>query len=670
VLSGITGSSTSGRNSGLEAGDPDSRSDRALEVQPVDELIEKYESEASARRLSGAPRYFAGALAVGLSLYALYWVVGVVDTQIYRVTFLLTALVLTFLQYPARRGRQSRVSVADWLLVGLTLVAFGWPLADFSRFVYRAANPTAIDVACGAIAVVIILEATRRTVGWILPVSAIVFIGYAFLGPMLDRIGLDLLAHRGYDLDRVVGSLYMTLEGIFGVPLDVAATYIILFTIYGAVLQFSGAGTFFLDWSMAAMGRSTSGAGPGRTVTLAGFLLGTVSGSGVATTVMLGSVAWPLLRRARYPADVAGAILSAGGIGAILSPPTLGAAAFLIAEFLQISYLQVLVMATIPTLLYYLSIFLMIEADSRRLGTRPAATTTESVWALTRKFGYHFTSLFAIAALMVAGFTAFRAVFWATVLAIALSFLRRETALVPRRLLQALETGAHGVLAVAATTATAGIIVGVVTLTGLGLKIAGIIVTLAGGQLLPTVIYAAIAVWLLGLAVPVTASYIIAAVMVAPALTNVGVAPVAAHMFIFYYAVLSEVSPPTALSPFAAAAITGANPFRTMMLTWKYTLPAFLVPFVFTLSREGMGVLLQSSVTDVVTTSATAAFGVGALAIGAGGWLKTRANIAERLASTCAGLLLLYPSARLDVVGFAILAVVVVAHVWRAQLAP
>jgi TRAP-type uncharacterized transport system fused permease subunit len=222
---------------------------------------------------------------------------------------------------------------------------------------------------------------------------------------------------------------------------------------------------------------------------------------------------------------------------------------------------------------------------------------------------------------------------------------------------------------VAATTATAGIIVGVVTLTGLGLKIAGIIVTLAGGQLLATVVYAAIAVWLLGLAVPVTASYIIAAVMVAPALTNVGVAPVAAHMFIFYYAVLSEVSPPTALSPFAAAAITGANPFRTMMLTWKYTLPAFLVPFVFTLSREGMGVLLQSSVTDVVTTSATAAFGVGALAIGAGGWLKTRANIAERLASTGAGLLLLYPSARLDVVGFAILAVVVVAHVWRAKSA-
>jgi TRAP transporter 4TM/12TM fusion protein len=633
----------------------------------VEDLLDKYEAEASARRLTGATRYLAGALAVGLSLYALYWVIGVVDTQIYRVSFLLVALVLTFLQYPFIRGRQSRVSWFDWMLVALTVMAFAWPLADFSRFVYRAASPTPIDLMCGAVAVVIILEATRRTVGWVLPVSAFVFVAYAFVGATLDRIGLDLLAHRGYGLDRVVGSLYMTLEGIFGVPLDVAATYIILFTIYGAVLQFSGAGTFFLDWSMAAMGRAASGAAPGRTVTLAGFMLGTVSGSGVATTVMLGSVAWPLLRRARYPPDVAGAILSAGGIGAILSPPTLGAAAFLIAEFLQISYLQVLVMATIPTLLYYLSIFLMIEADSRRLGTLAVARGGGSLWELTRKYGYHFTSLFAIAVLMATGFTAFRAVVWATALAIALSYLRRETALTPGRLIRALETGAQGVLPVAATTATAGIIVGVVTLTGLGLKIAGIIVTLAGGQLLLTVVYAAIAVWLLGLAVPVTASYIIAAVMVAPALIQVGVAPVAAHMFIFYYAVLSEVSPPTALSPFAAAAITGANPFRTMMLTWKYTLPAFLVPFVFTLSRDGMGVLLQASVTDVATTSVTAALGVAALAICAGGWLRIRANVPERVAAAAAGLLLLYPSSRIDIVGGSVLAMVVIAHMWRAR---
>jgi TRAP-type uncharacterized transport system fused permease subunit len=243
--------------------------------------------------------------------------------------------------------------------------------------------------------------------------------------------------------------------------------------------------------------------------------------------------------------------------------------------------------------------------------------------------------------------------------------VRRESALTPPRLLAALRAGGAGVLGVAATTATAGIIVGVVTLTGLGLKIAGIIVALAAGRLFLTVVYSAIAVWLLGLAVPVTASYIIAAVMVAPALTQAGVPPVAAHMFIFYYAVLSEVSPPTALSPFAAAALTGGNPFRTMMLTWKYTLPAFLVPFVFTLSPEGMGVLLQAPLIDVFTASSTAAIGVGALAAGFGGWIRGPAAPAERVALIAAGLLLFYAARVADIAGLLVTAVVLILHFVR-----
>jgi len=634
-------------------------------VAPSDQLGDALEPEAPARRLSGAPRALATLLTVALSAYALYWVVVVIQPQIYRVSFLLLALVLSFMLYPAVKGRRGGVTLADWGLIGLTVGALIWPLIDFDRFVYRAAEPTTLDLVCGTLTIVLVLEATRRTVGWILPVSAVGFLLYARFGPLFDSVGLGLFAHRGYPLDRLVGSLYMSLEGIFGVPLDVAATYIVLFTIYGAVLQFSGAGRFFLDWAMALSSRSQSGAGPGRTVTIAGFLLGTVSGSGVATTVMLGSVAWPMLRSAGYPAEVGGAILSASGIGAILSPPTLGAAAFLIAEFLRISYLQVLVMATVPTLLYYLSIFLMIEADSRRLGTRHVNTHTASLAELTWKYGYNFSSLVAIAVFMVIGMTAFTAVFWATGLAVALSFLRRETALRPARLVRALEAGGHGVLPVAATTATAGIIVGIVTLTGLGLKIAGIIVALAGGSLPLTVVYAALAVWLLGLAVPVTASYIIAAVMVAPALTQVGVAPAAAHMFIFYYAVLSEVSPPTALSPFAAAALTGGNPFRTMMVTWKYTLPAFLVPFVFTLRAEGMGILLQGSLIMILWTSATAAVGVCALAVGAAGWFLTRTTGLERILAIAAGLLLMYPAGITDLAGLGLFAAMVALHLLR-----
>jgi TRAP transporter 4TM/12TM fusion protein len=431
------------------------------------------------------------------------------------------------------------------------------------------------------------------------------------------------------------------------------------------VLEASGAGQFFIDWAMAAMGKSRTGAAPGRSVTVAGFLLGTVSGSGVATTVMLGTVAWPLLRRAGHRPETAGAILSAAGIGALLSPPTLGAAAFLIAEFLRISYLQVLVMATVPTLLYYLSIFLMIEADSRRTAAVPASVETPGLGALTRRYWYHFTSLAAIAVLMVAGLSAFRAVFWSTVLAIALSFVRRETALYPRRLLRALEAGATGVLGVVATTATAGVIVGVVTLTGLGLKIAGVIVALAGGYLFLTVLYSALAVWMLGLAVPVTASYIIAAVMIAPALTQSGVPLAAAHMFIFYYAVLSEVSPPTALSPFAAAAITGGNPFRTMMLTWKYTLPAFVVPFAFTLTPEGSGLLMQADPSTVLWTTVTAAIAVAAFSAAFGGWIAGPATGVERTLMGVAGGLLFFADLRTDAAGLIVGALVLVLHFSR-----
>ena len=625
------------------------------------------EADVPTRKLQGWTAALGTALAAGLSLYALYWVVGIVQPQKYRVSFLLVTLVLTFLVFPAHRRWRPRVMWLDWTLAGAAIVALAWPIVDFDQFVYRAATPLTVDLVLGAATTVLVLEATRRTVGPILPVTAVAFLLYGYYGRYLELVGLELFAHRGYDAARLLGTLYMTLEGIFGVPLNVCATFIILFTIFGAVLAKSGAGQFFITWTMAAFGRSQSGAGPGRTVTLSGFLLGTVSGSGVATTVTLGAVVWPLLRRAGFSAEIGGAILSASGIGAIMAPPMMGAAAFLIAEFLQISYLQVIVMAIVPAILYYLSIVLMIEADARRLGTKAVDVDVPSVGELTRRYGYQFLPLLAIILLLVTGMTPFRAVFLSTLLAIGLSFIRKENALWPRRLLAALEAGGRGVLSVAGTTATAGIIVGVVTLTGLGLKLSGIIVDLAGGNIFLTVVYAAVAVWMLGLAVPVTASYIIAAVMIAPALTLVGVPDFAAHMFIFYYAVLSEVSPPTALSPFAAAAITGGNPFQTMMLTWKYTLPAFLVPFAFTVSPEGAGVLLQAPLPDIVRTVGTAAIGVSALAMGLGGWLRQAANPVERVVAVAGGLLLFYATTVTDIMGLMLFGAAIALHLVRTR---
>ena len=404
----------------------------------------------------------------------------------------------------------------------------------------------------------------------------------------------------------------MTLEGIFGIAVDVSSTLIILFTIYGALLQYSGAGKFFIDFSFAAMGGKPSSAG--RAVVMGSFLLGGPSGSGVATTVTLGSVAWPLLQRSGYGKEAAGGLLAAGGLGAILSPPVLGAAAFLIAEFLKISYLDVILMATIPTILFYLAHFrhgrdrrAQVQHGDRRAREAPDARSRSRsatgihfvVAALDRRL--HADGLFA-GAVGVLG-DASRP--------LLLSFIQRDSAIdsvrvVRRRgspwfrgfwnsgLIKALEGGSVGVLNVAMTCAAAGIIVGVVTLTGLGLKFSSIVLDYAESgahglvafwgffgaantpellhdmRLLLTAMFTSLIVWIVGLAVPVTASYIICAVIAAPALIKLGVPDFAAHMFIFYYAVLSEVSPPTALSPFAAAAITGGGPYRTTLQSWKY----------------------------------------------------------------------------------------------------
>ena len=590
-----------------------------------------------------------------MSLYHLYAAVATITTQVLRGVHVAMVLFLSFLVFPPTKKRLGSIAWYDVILALLGVSCIVYMLVDFDQFVYRAVTPDVWDVAFGAILIVLILEATRRSTGWIMPLVVIAFLVYAYVGPVLPAPW----THRGYTIKRIIGHMYMTLEGIFGTPIDVSSTFIILFTIYGAVLEFSGAGKFFIDFSFAVMGGKPSSAG--RTVTLASFLLGGPSGSGVATTVTLGSVAYPMLKKAGYDKESAGGLLSAGGIGAIISPPVLGAAAFLIAEILKVSYLDVIKMACVPTILYYWSILLMVEFDAKRFGAKNIETSTgESVWVLIRRYWYHFSSLIGIVVLMVIGFSPIWSVFWATVLAWVASFLRKDTALTTRRPSLRFSGGSMGVLAVACTCASAGILVGVVTLTGLGLKFSSIIISYAGGSLFLTAVFTGVLMWVIGLAVPVTASYIIGAVIAAPALIQLGVPEFAAHMFIFYYAVLSEVSPPTALSPFAAAALTGGSPFKTMMMAWKYTIPAFIVPFMFVLSPDGIGLLLEGPVGNMVWTFITAMIGIVGIAGGASGWLFRRTALWERATLVAGGLLLVYSNIMLDALGIALIAVVVI----------
>ncbi len=627
-------------------------------LREAEKFIE--EEEGPSRRLTGKMDIFITVVAVVMSLVHLYAAIGVIMTQVLRGIHVMFVLFLSFLVFPSFKRFKNRIIWYDYILALLGIAVIVYMLVDFDQFIYRSVVPNFWDKLFGIILILLVLEATRRTTGLIMPAIVIAFIVYAFIGPVLP----NPWTHRGYDIDRIVGHMYMTLEGIFGVPIDVSSTFIILFTIWGAFLEFSGAGKFFIDFSFAAMGGKPTSAG--RTVTLASFLLGGPSGSGVATTVTLGAVAYPMLAKAGYGKDAAGGLLSAGGIGAILSPPVLGAAAFLIAEFLKISYLDVIVMASVPTCLYYWSIFLMVELDAKKLGVGEIAfDKTYSLWQLTYLYGFHFTSLIAIVVIMIIGFTPIMAVFWSTVITFAVSFIRKDTALTPKKLVRALRGGSIGVLSVAATCAAAGIIVGVVTLTGLGLKFSAIILAYAGGSVLLTAIYTAMIVWIIGLAVPVTASYIIAVVICAPAMIQLGIPDFAAHMFVFYYAILSEVSPPTALSPFAAAALTGGNPYKTTMYAWKYTLPAFIVPFMFTVDPKGIGILLKGPVLDVIWTTFTAFVGIAALAGGVENWLFKKTTLYERIMLIVAGLALVYPEPLYDMVGFGLIALAIISQKLR-----
>ncbi|WP_426506843.1 TRAP transporter permease [Dactylosporangium sp. McL0621] len=653
-----------------------------LEDAGVRELAAQFEEEKPGRRVYGSVDAGVTAVAAIAALLVLWQVFRPLaqGSQYYLVIFLGLVLPLVFVLYPSgmrlrRRGGTppgdgpvlgGGPTAGDWVLAVVALVTCLYPVLPFvgggyDAFLDRQGLLDPLDVVMGAALLLLIVEACRRTTGWVLPVVCGLFLAYDYYGGLLPQ-GWEI-AHAGLDFDQIVDALYNSPSGFYGTPLDVAASYIVLFTIYGAVLDLSGAGAFFVELSVAAFRRSRSAAG--RTAVASGFLLGTVSGSGAATTVSIGAVTWPILRRAGYPAERAGGMLAAAGVGAILSPPTLGAAAFIIAEYLDVSYLKVLGWATVPTILYYLGILLSVEIDARRFGARAVRLKVAPAWSLLARFGYHFLSLIVIVVLLALGRSATQAVVWATLLAAALSFLDRRHRLTPRRLVQALAAGIRGVLPVVAVCAAAGVITASTTKTGLGPQLSSLMVDWAQALatnhtavVALTAIFAAVAMTLLGLAVPVTASFIIGWVILGQALLNLGIPEPATAMFIFYFAVLSEATPPTALASVAAAAVTGGRVFPTMWQTLRYALPAYLVPIAFVVTPAGQGLLGIGGWDRVAFALAASAVGVLALSVAAGGWFTGlgAASAVPRVLAGLAALALLWLDLWTVVAGVVLLA--------------
>jgi TRAP transporter 4TM/12TM fusion protein len=620
--------------------------------------------EGAASRHRGWLGHLTAALLVAMSLFHLYAAVAVVPAHILRPVHVGFTLLLVFLLVPVTPLYRGRLMWWDIVCALLGVATIAYALMGGPGFWDRNAAPSPSDAFFGVAFVALVLEACRRTSGWSMLLVTLSFVAWAFAGPWLP----GPWQHRGDDVTGMTGFLYQTLDGIFGTAVGVSSSLIVTFTIYGAFLQQSGAAKFFLDWSFAATGRKPAGAG--RTVVLTSMLVGGPSGSPIATTVATGSVAYPLLARAGYGKEAAAGLLAAGGLGAILSPPVLGAAAFLLAGFLQISYLDVLLMAIVPTLLYYMSLLVMVAIDTRRFGKREAnapiglelaeRTGVPSCCALrcsslglpgelTRRYGFQFVPLAAIIVLMLLGCRPVLAAVCSIVVTYLVSLLRRDTAMGARKLVTALQEGSGRMLSVAAACAAAGIVVGVASRTGLGVKFGAIVIAAAGGSLPLTALCTAMVIWVVGLAVPVTASYIIGAVLAAPALTMLGVPEFAAHLFIFYCAVLSGVSPLTGRLPRAAAAITGGEACRAALQSWKYILPTFAVPFVFVLDPAGIALLLKAppgtSWVHVAWIVFTTIVGVVALAAGVQKWLLRACNEVERCILIVCGVLLAYPAA-------------------------
>src|SRR5690349_24715177 len=442
--------------------------DAAISEQALARAEEMIEQEEGVQnKFKGAMANFVIAVAVAMSLFHLYASYQIVRTEVLRATHVAFALFLSFLIFPVSRRFRPPVMPWDWVLALLGVAVCAWLVSQGDDFFDRSITPNDWDIFFGVALIVLVLEAMRRATGWIMPLITVGFLAYAFFGPSLP----PPWTHKGYEIPRLVGHLYMTLEGIFGVAVDVSSSLIILFTIFGAFLQYSGAGKFYIDFSFSAMGGKPTGAG--RTVVLASFLLGGPSGSGVATTVTLGAVAYPMLEKVGYEKNAAGGLLAVGGLGAIISPPVLGAAAFLIAEFLKISYLDVILMATIPTCLYYLALFAMVEIDVRKFGMKDVTfARVETAWNLAKRYWFHFLSLVSIVVFMLWGYSPVLSVFWATVVSLVTSLLRPDTALLPYSLFRggggsvfrqladsgfakAMEGGALGMLNVGATCAGA-----------------------------------------------------------------------------------------------------------------------------------------------------------------------------------------------------------------------
>lgn len=623
----------------------------------AEEVMQKFDKESDKREMKGFWNILINAICIVFAIFQLYTAAfGILDAHLQRAIHLAFGFLLIFLLYPARKS-WSRTSMhpLDVLFALVGAASALYIVVNYQELVFRAGMNNETDFIVGVVGTLMVFEAARRVVGWPMITVAFVFIAYAFLGPYIPGI----MAHRGVQVQELFDHLFFTTEGIFGTPMGVSSTFIYLFILFGSYLEATGLGKFFIDLANAVAGWAAGG--PAKVAVLSSGLMGTVSGSSVGNVAGTGAFTIPMMKKLGYRPAFAGAVEAAASTGGQLMPPVMGAAAFLMAEFVGVPYFDVVKAAVIPALLYYIGVWLGVHYEAKKYGLK--GTPREELpkfGPLFMEKGHLAIPLAVIVYLLVSGYTPMRAALAAIALSIICACLRKSTRIGLKEIVNGLIDGSKGVLGVLIACATAGIIIGVVTKTGVGLKVATALLDLSGGQLLPAMFFTMVTSLILGMGVPTTANYVITSTIAAPALVQMDVPVLAAHMFAFYFGIVADVTPPVALAAYAGAGIAGANPMRCGVIAAKLAIAAFIVPYIFVLAPELL--MINATPLTIAYSALTAIIGMWGVSMAMIGFCQNALNSLQRVLFMAGGICMIIPGHITDLVGVVCL---IAAFMWQ-----
>jgi len=603
-----------------------------IQEENIQQLIEKYDVESRYRRLGGLEGKIVSAWLVAMSLFHLYTAgIGLLPTSIHRAVHLTFAIVAVFLLYPRKMDMdKKRIAWYDWALALMAGVGTGYIVFFFNDIARRGAQVQPWEIWLGIMTIILVLEGGRRVVGKVLPTLGILFLLYCYFGRYMP----EMFMHRGYSINRIIQHMYLTQEGIFGVALGVSSTFVFMFILFGSFLNRSGGARFFNELALALAGRSPGG--PAKVAIVASGMLGTINGSSVANVATTGAFTIPLMKKVGYKPEFAGAVEACASTGGQFMPPIMGAGAFIMSEFLGISYLKIAAAAIIPAVLYYTALFSAVHIRARRrdLEGLPEEMLPK-LKSVLLKDGHLLIPLVVIVVMLLYKFTPLAAAFWGIISVVLVSMLKPHTRMSPKTILKAMEEGARSALGVAMACALVGFIVGTSSLTALGLTISNNIIDIAGGRLFLTLLLAMVACLVLGMGLPTTANYIVTSTMIAPALIKMGVLPLAAHLFVFYFGIMADLTPPVCLAAFTGAGIAGGNPSSTGFQATRIALVAYLIPYTFIYTPT---ILLEGARWLPLLILVVASFcGVIALAAALQGWMYRNLSFAARAVFMMAG---------------------------------